>query len=166
MIRAFSFLLSTVLLWSSCSAKKYEAPDNLISEDKMVEIISEFMIINAAKGVNKIILEEHITDPTAYVFEKYKIDSLQFQQSNAYYARNIESYTLIYNQVNQYLESKKTAFQDKIDARNRELDSLKQLKLNKKDTIPELKKNDLVPKTSRFRNQPKKFDTLRSMIQK
>lgn len=165
MIRAITIsLLTTMML--SCDSIKYEAPDNLISEDRMVEIISEFMIINAAKGVNKTVLEDHIEDPTAYVFEKFNIDSLQFEQSNAYYTRNIETYTQIYNRVNQNLESKKLEFQVKIDARNQELDSLKLLKLNKKDSVLKLEKDNLVPEISRFRSQQKRFDTLRSAIQK
>lgn len=160
MIRTLMIFLFAALLLA-CDGKKYPEPDKLISEDNMVKIISEFMVINAAKGINKTILEEHIEDPTTYVFKKFQIDSLQFEQSNAYYSRNIESYKAIYEQVRQYLETKKTEYQDQIDTRNRELDSLKKLKISSRDSMPKLQKNDLIPKNKRFRTQPKSVDTLR-----
>ena len=159
-MRILTLLLSFVTILS-CRNASYDKPDNLISEDKMVDIISEFMIINAAKGVNKKILEDHIKDPTAYVLEKFGIDSMQFEQSNAYYARNIDRYTAIYNRVNQNLESKKSAIENRIETQNKRLDSLKKRKLNLKDSIPILKKSAIMPKTLKMRPQSKKIDSFR-----
>lgn len=154
-------LFLSILLLLSCREQNFHTPENLISEDKMVEIITEFMIINAAKGINKKILEDHIADPTSYVFNKFSIDSTQFDQSNAYYSRNIELYSSIYDRVYQNLELKKTEAQSQVEAQNKRLDSLKRIKLNIKDSVPKLQKIDLVPKTPKMRTPPKKFDTLR-----
>lgn len=163
-MRILILLLSFVTILS-CRNRSYDKPDNLIPEDKMVDIISEFMIINAAKGVNKKILEDHIEDPTAYVFEKFQIDSVQFEQSNAYYARNIERYTSIYNRVSQKLEFEKRTIENRIEAQNKRLDSLKKRKLSQKDSIPILQKSAIKPKTLKMRPQSKKIDSLRESLQ-
>ena len=72
-MRIWSFLL-ILTLCVSCNKNTYEAPENLIEEDQMVEVLSEFMLLNAAKGINKKILEKHIADPTLFV-NKNKINS-------------------------------------------------------------------------------------------
>ena len=63
-----------------------EKPENLISKDKMAEILYDMFIINSAKGVNRKILRNNGIDPEAYILSKYEIDSIHFAQSNAYYA--------------------------------------------------------------------------------
>ena len=52
-------LLLTLLLLQSCHLNHTSPPEDLISEDKMVDILYDFMIINSAQGANKKILEIH-----------------------------------------------------------------------------------------------------------
>ena len=63
-----------------------------------------------------------------YVFKKYKIDSTQFENSNAYYARNIDQYSLIYQRVKEKLDAKKQRIQKRIEIQNNVADSLRKLK--------------------------------------
>jgi len=110
-MRIWSFLLIFTLC-VSCNRNTYEAPENLIEEDQMIEVLSEFMLLNAAKGINKKILEKHIADPTQYIFDKYGIDSTQLANSNTYYAHNSEAYASIYEHLKKKLESDKKVLQD------------------------------------------------------
>lgn len=122
-------LLLTLLLLQSCHLNHTSPPEDLISEDKMVDILYDFMIINSAQGANKKILESNIGNPINYVFDKYKVDSLQFLVSNTYYSRKINIYNSIYDRVNQKLESTKSDIESQIELQKKEKDSLK--KINK-----------------------------------
>ena len=46
-------LLLALLLLQSCHLNHTSPPEDLISEDKMVDILYDFMIINSAQGANK-----------------------------------------------------------------------------------------------------------------
>ena len=48
-MRQVLLLVLGMLLFSSCAEELIEKPDNLIPEDKMVSIIKEMAIVNAAK---------------------------------------------------------------------------------------------------------------------
>ena len=120
--------LAFLLILQSCNKNAYKAPVDLIPEDQMVEILSDFMILNSAQGANKKILEDRLKNPLGYVFKKYKIDSTQFENSNAYYARNIDQYSLIYQRVKEKLDAKKQSIQKRIEIQNKVADSLRKLK--------------------------------------
>ena len=83
-------------------------PDNLIPKEKMSDIVYDVFILNAAKGINKRVLEQNGVFPQAYVYEKYKIDSLQFATSNDYYSYDTETYEEIMEKVKQKIELEKT----------------------------------------------------------
>ena len=120
--------LAFLLILQSCNKNAYEAPVDLIPEDQMVEVLSDLMILNSAQGANKKILEDRLKNPLGYVFKKYNIDSTQFENSNAYYARNIDQYSLIYQRVKEKLDAKKQRIQKRIEIQNKVADSLRKLK--------------------------------------
>ena len=122
--------LAFLLILQSCNKNAYEAPVDLIPEDQMVEILSDLMILNSAQGANKKILEDRLKNPLGYVFEKHNIDSTQFENSNAYYARNIDQYSLIYQRVKEKLDAKKQRIQKRIEIQNNVADSLRKLKID------------------------------------
>ena len=122
--------LAFLLILQSCNKNAYEAPVDLIPEDQMVEILSDLMILNSAQGANKKILEDRLKNPLGYVFKKYNIDSTQFENSNAYYARNIDQYSLIYQRVKEKLDAKKQRIQKRIEIQNKVADSLRKLKID------------------------------------
>ena len=122
--------LAFLLILQTCNKNAYEAPVDLIPEDQMVEILSDLMILNSAQGANKKILEDRLKNPLVYVFEKHNIDSTQFENSNAYYARNIDQYSLIYQRVKEKLDAKKQRIQKRIEIQNNVADSLRKLKID------------------------------------
>ena len=90
-------------------------PENLISKEKMVDIIYDMTLINVAKGVNKSILENNGIIPEQYLFNKHSIDSMLFAKSNEYYSYDLKTYQTIYDNVKIKLEKNKKIISDSID---------------------------------------------------
>ena len=108
------YLILIVLLGTliSCAEELIKKPEQLISEDKMVDILKEMALVNAAKGTNVEKLEENGIDPTAFIFEKYEIDSTQFVDNDRYYASLPLVYERIYKKVDSKLELLEKELQD------------------------------------------------------
>jgi hypothetical protein len=90
-------------------------PENLISKEKMVDIIYDMTLINVAKGVNKSILENNGIIPEQYLFNKHSIDSMLFAKSNEYYSYDLKTYQTIYDNVKIKLEKNKKIIIDSIE---------------------------------------------------
>jgi len=116
----------------SCAEELIKKPDNLIAEDKMVSILKEMAIVNAAKGTNLGKLRDNGIEPTNFVFEKFEIDSAQFVDSNRYYASKPLLYETMYKKVESDLEDQRL----KLEAEKKVRDSLNLLKkAAKKDVL-------------------------------
>ena len=96
-----------ILFLFSCGEKLLKAPEDLIPKDKMINILSDLAILNAAKNSNADILRDHNIEPTSFVFEKYEVDSLQFVTSDAYYASLPKEYEAMYIEIEAFLEKEK-----------------------------------------------------------
>jgi hypothetical protein len=90
-------------------------PIDLISQEKMVDIIYDMTLVNVAKGVNKSILENNGIIPEQYLFNKHSIDSTLFARSNEYYSNDLKTYQMIYDNVKIKLEKNKNIISDSID---------------------------------------------------
>lgn len=113
-------------------------PKNLIPEDKMVDILTEMAIVNAARNYNKIMLEQTGIKPDQYIYDKFAIDSVQFEKSNAYYTEKYDDYERVFDKVKDSLQSLKTHFDELIAEENRVKDSINKAKREK--SRPEFKK--------------------------
>lgn len=118
-----------VLLCISCAEKLIEKPDNLIPKDKMVMILKDMAIVNAAKGTNLGKLKDNGIEPTTFIFEKYEIDSAQFVNSDRYYASLPLEYESLYKQVEVNLEQQR----EEVMAAKKVNDSLNLLKNSPKN---------------------------------
>lgn len=122
-----------------------EKPANLLSEDKMAEVLYDMFIVNSAKGVNRKILETNGIFPETFILEKHSIDSLQFAQSNDYYAYDLDEYESILNTVEKRINAEKKIYEDlkeKEEAEQKRLkDSLKEAR-NKALKTTIIKKKD------------------------
>ena len=107
MIKRVLVFFSIVFLVVACGFGGPDKPKNLISKDKMVNILIDARLMGSATHINKQKMVEHGVKLDQYVFEKYGIDSLQFALSNAYYTYHINDYEEIYNTVTDSLEALK-----------------------------------------------------------
>ncbi len=129
----YSLILVMVL---GCSGiDKPKKPKNLISKDKMSEIMYDLYILNAAKGVNRKILEANGIMPLEYLYKKYSIDSLQFAESNTYYAYDSKAYSAIIEKVKKDLEKHKDLYETMNLAEQKTKDSINLANRKAKDTL-------------------------------
>ena len=124
------FFLFIVILASCQSIERTPKPDNLIEEDKMVDILVELSLFDAAKRLNSNRVNVRSIEIHDFIYEKFNVDSTQLANSNAFYAENLKTYEPIFDSVQKRLERLKV-----------ELDTLKAIDDRKKDSINELKKD-------------------------
>ena len=132
-IKHFSFLIMLLFLSSCYKVKKPNKPENLISEDNMVNVLVDMAIMSSAKGVNKSKIENNGIIPDDFIYKKNNIDSITFAESNAYYAFDIKKYEAIYKRVKDSL----TIVRDKYKA----IDVKEKKEKEVKDSIKRAKTN-------------------------
>ena len=135
-----------VLMLLACNEKTIQKPENLISKDQMAEILYDLAVINAAKKTNPWRLSNRDIEIMPFIYEKYNIDSVQFVQSDIYYASIPTEYENIYKVVEARLEREKAVYEKektrtsdslrKIGERQRQIIKEKQAKNKEKDTLP------------------------------
>jgi len=127
-------------LFSCQDVKKPERPANLISKEKMVDILSDVYISNASRNVNNKLIKKMNLKLDSLIYAKYEIDSIQFAQSNAFYSSDLKTYGNLLSQVKARFEILKT-----------EKDSLYKI----------AKKEDSILKTAKKKPKVKVVDSLK-----
>ena len=150
-----SLLLSFIFLSSCTSNTIFKKPQDLIPRDTMSLLIQDMMIASSAKFIKNVHKQKKI-NYMSFVYDKYKIDSVRFQNSNFYYISKIDLYEEIITDAKVKLEDKKKFF-TKIKATQDSINKLKRKKirdtlfsfkdtvdfkkgLNLKNKIPKIKK--------------------------
>ena len=106
------FIVFVLYFFSCQDVNQPEKPENLIAKDKMIDILMETYLDNAARSIdNKSITSKGIK-MDSMVYKNFGIDSLQFVKSNAYYAADVNVYMEIMGEV----EARLTAKQQKMDS--------------------------------------------------
>lgn len=140
--RTIAGILSLLFITSCYKLKGPEKPKDLISKDRMVNILIDIRLLASATGANKVILENNGVDFKTYIYEKHNIDSLQFAKSNEYYAYNVDEYDDIYTKVKDSMEALKRRYS--------ELEEQEELEQIKQDSIRAVKKLESSKITKEF----------------
>ena len=117
-MKKLNYILIIFSLFGSVNNSLIEhpnVPEDLISQEKMVDIIYDMTLISVAKGVNKSILENNGIIPEEYIFKKYSIDSVIFAENNEYYSFDLKIYQSIYDEVKIKLNKNKKLINDSIN---------------------------------------------------
>ncbi len=120
MKRVVIFFILIVLY--SCVEKVIEKPENLISEEKMTAILFDIALMQAAKSTNSSVLENNGIEIMPMIYDKYEIDSVQFVQSDLYYASVPLVYQSIYESVESRIEERRAKLEE---ARKQKADSVR-----------------------------------------
>ncbi|NJX14896.1 DUF4296 domain-containing protein [Tamlana crocina] len=127
-------VVGLLLLVVACKRLKGpDKPKNLLSKEEMVNIIIDAKLISSASSITKRIMQDSGVVISDYVYKRHNIDSVQFAESNSYYAFHVKDYDAIYTKVSDSLESLKQMLKEreaeewKIQTK-REEDSLKAIK--------------------------------------
>jgi hypothetical protein len=102
------FFIGLVFIVTSCNTGAVEKPNNLLDEDKMVDIIYDLSLLDALRNQGSFSQKKYPSS-TEFLKQKYKIDSLTFAKNSLYYASDLKKYKRIYDDVKKRLdaESKK-----------------------------------------------------------
>jgi len=131
-MKQIGIIVVSLLVLVSCGEKIIEQPEELIAREKMVQMLYDLAVINAAKNTNSIVLEDYFDSPTSFVFKKHGVDSLQFVQSDLYYASQPLLYEGIYKEVASKLEMDKNRMEE---ARKNKNDSIAKKTRKFKDSL-------------------------------
>ncbi|MDN3596194.1 DUF4296 domain-containing protein [Zunongwangia endophytica] len=139
-MRFFKYsLIFVIFIGISCQDVKHVSkPNNLIPQDKMVDILTEIVLVNSARNYNKVMLEKSGIKPNQYIYQKFAIDSVQFEKSNEYYSENYNDYVSIFDKVKDSLDALKEHYNKLTEEEKKIEDSLNKIKLDK--NRPDLKK--------------------------
>lgn len=107
----------------SCGEKVVKEPEQLISKEKMADILYDLAILTAAKNTSSEILVKNKIETMEYLYAKYSIDSVQFVENNLYYASMPSEYVAIYTVVDSRLDSVQKIMEE---ARKIKADSIKE----------------------------------------
>ena len=108
------FLLITFIILFSCGEEVIDMPVNLISKEKMIDILYDMAIINAAKINAPQVMEDRNFAPMQYIYNKYEIDSIQFVSSDLYYASKPLEYEDIYEKLEERIKKEKERFENRM----------------------------------------------------
>jgi hypothetical protein len=102
-------LLSILIFISSCSNKnEIPKPAKPIDKAVMENILYDLALLQALKSYSPEKLTKNSINPKTYIYQKYKIDSFQFVENNKYFASDIETYKLMFENVSNRLQKEKS----------------------------------------------------------
>ena len=99
----YSIILFSLL---ACNDSPVAAPDNLLDEEVMVDILYDIAILQAADGHVPEKLSSNNIKTNSFIYNKYKIDSITYYQNHKYYASNVRKYKKMYTEVISRIENK------------------------------------------------------------
>ena len=105
-MRKIILFLAIAIAFVSCKEEIVPKPERLIAQDVMVDIMYDLTILEAIKNQNPASLDTFKINSRAYIFKKYRIDSIQYAKSNIYYASDYNEYKSMFEQITKRLEVK------------------------------------------------------------
>ena len=105
-MKKISFLLFFVFIVSCTSNTIFEKPKDLIPKDTMSLLLQEMMIASSSKFIKNRDLQKNI-NYMPLVYNRFKIDSTRFSNSNLYYVSKIDLYQEILEDAKLSLQKQK-----------------------------------------------------------
>jgi hypothetical protein len=156
----YKIILCTIVLmiFTGCEKELVKKPKRLIEREKMVNIMYDLSLLEAMKVEQNTIMDSVKYTTNQYIYKKYKIDSVQFSQSNIYYAADYKEYEKMYNQIKVRLENEKKQVEVLIKNKTkREL-----LKAKAKKKLKEKKVKDSIRNEKRKQRIKKQVDSIKA----
>ena len=125
-------ILLLLMMLSSCAQVEEVPPENLIGEEKMADLIFELAVLDVAKGFVPKDQKVRIDMDADSFYQFHQIDSAQFTNSNAYYAKQPKAYLRIVSMAKTKLEE----FEKNMEESENEM-----LKIDSIDIKPKHRKN-------------------------
>ena len=120
-------VLVLVMLFS-CINNEKNTPNNLMTEDQMVNFLLDINIINSSRAFRNKSELNYYNIKDSLLFKKHKIDSTIFSESNFYYASNPKLYLNIYSKLETKLKTLKDSLSKDLEKNTKiRNDSLKKI---------------------------------------
>lgn len=148
-------IILVLFLSVSCKKELVKQPAKLIEKEKMVDIMYDLSLLDAMRYQNPIPLDSVETDPVKFILRKFKVDSLQFAQSNMYYATDYEGYKEMFDEVSKRLAVNQRATDSILKIEEKK--AAKEKKKKEKDSIKDIVKKPL--------KQQATIDSIKQLIQ-
>ncbi|OCB76234.1 hypothetical protein B0A79_17830 [Flavobacterium piscis] len=148
-------IVLVLFLSVSCKKELVKQPAKLIQKEKMIDIMYDLSLLDAMKYQNPISLDSVETDPVKFILKKYKVDSLQFAQSNMYYATDYEAYKEMFDEIGKRLSVNQRATDSIVKIEDKK--AAKDKKKKEKDSIKEAVKKPV--------KQQATIDSIKQLIQ-
>lgn len=101
-------VLLSVLIIAGCSKKNdIPKPAKPIDKPTMENILYDLALLQALKSYSPEKLTKNDINSKTYIYQKYKIDSLQFVENNKYYASDFTEYQAMFGRVTDRLQKQK-----------------------------------------------------------
>jgi len=110
MMRLATCVIVSVVFWSCQHVERPVKPDDLIPKEKMVLIMTDVYLGNAARSVNNKVIRQNALKLDSMIYKKYGIDSMQFVRSNTYYTSRLDDYNEIFTGVEKQLTNYKQTY--------------------------------------------------------
>ncbi|MBF4493785.1 DUF4296 domain-containing protein [Flavobacterium sp. MR2016-29] len=156
-MKNFVFIILVLSLSISCKKELVKEPKGLIEKGKMIDIMYDLSLLEAMKYQNPLSLDSVDADPKKYVLKKYKVDSLQFAQSNMYYAADFNAYKEMFDELGKRIAVKQRATDSIVKLEEKK--AAKVAKKNKGKSEPAPKLNEAKP------SKPVNIDSIRRTLQ-
>lgn len=150
-------LLAFFAILMSCNKEVVKKPGNLIKQDKMVDIMYDLTLLSAIKVQNSNTSNVGIINSNEYIYKKHKIDSLQFVQSNIYYASDFKEYKKMIEEIKTRLDTKKTMADSIVKIKTKKDSIIKK----KQEKLKQIRIKDSIAKTKKEINPVKVTDSIK-----
>ncbi|WP_395050863.1 DUF4296 domain-containing protein [Flavobacterium sp.] len=152
-------LLIVLSIFLSCKKEIIKTPNHLIEKEKMVNIMYDLSLLEAIKIQNPTSLDTFNINANDYIFKKYKIDSIQFAQSNIYYAADSEEYNKMFEKMKARLDKNKSLVETLIKNKKKKDDLLKK----KKEKLKIKREADSIKKVKKELKTAKEADSIKKV---
>ncbi len=118
-------ILFLLLIFVSCTSNTiYKKPKNLIPKDTMKALLKDMYIASSTQYIVSIQRDKE-EDYMPLIYEKYKIDTTRFENSNTYYTSRVEEYNEMIREIKNQLDLELKAVEKEIKIK----DSISQAKI-------------------------------------
>lgn len=160
MKKIIQFIIVLIVL-AGCKKELVKEPKRLIEKEKMVNIMYDLSLLEAMKVENPGLMDSIKYTSNQYIYKKYKIDSVQFAQSNIYYAADYKEYEKMYNQIKTRLDKEKT----QVNSLMKAIAKKEMQKAKAKKKLKEKKVADSIKKAKQNLNLKKQTDSIKKANQ-
>ncbi len=148
-----------LIILTACEKELVKKPKRLIEREKMVNIMYDLSLLEAMKVEQNSLIDSIKYTANQYIYKKYKIDSVQFVESNIYYAADYKDYEKMYNEIKVRLQNEKKLVDGLIKNRAKN----EALKAKAKKKLKEKKVKDSLKKSKRILLLRKKADSIKAI---